>query len=127
MENEDIIEVMTEQIGGIGKLDITPTQLNKYVAKHEHAYDDHDEIAFTVNAVQVGDKVIKEMEFVIGPDVKVTDFMDAWATRAGCAVDEVVFRWNEDKEGAGLPSESEDETFGDVSRARNITVATRRY
>lgn len=126
MENEDIIEVMTEQIGGIGKLEMTSARLNKYVAKHEHAFDDHDEIAFTVNAVQVGDKVIKEMEFVIGPNVKVTDFMDAWAMRAGCAVDEVVFRRNEDKEGPGLPFGAEDETFGDVSQARNITVATRR-
>ncbi|CAD0099251.1 unnamed protein product [Aureobasidium mustum] len=114
MENEDIIEVMTEQIGGTSESDDASTRVNKYVAKHqmEDGYD--HEISFTVNAVEVGDKLIKEMEFVVVPDVKINAFMDAWAKRAGCAVDEVVFRFNGDKEGHGLPFESEDETFGDI-------------
>ncbi|KAH0373300.1 hypothetical protein KCU65_g623, partial [Aureobasidium melanogenum] len=112
MENEDIIEVMTEQIGGAGKLAVVSTRVDKYVAKHQ-LEDDTDEISFTVNAVEVGGKLIKKMEFVIAPDVKITDFMDAWAKRAGVAVDDVVFRLNDEKEGPGLPFESEDETFGD--------------
>ncbi|KAG9693939.1 hypothetical protein KCU95_g10704, partial [Aureobasidium melanogenum] len=114
MENEDIIEVMTEQIGGVGKLDVAATKLNKYVAKYEMELNVTDEIPITVNAVEVGDKLIKEMEFVIGPNVKVTDFMNAWAKRAGVAVDDVVFRRNDEKEGPGLPFDFKDETFGDT-------------
>lgn len=124
MENEDIIEVMTEQIGGVGQPNPASARVDRYLAKRQ-IQDGYDhEIPFTVNAVEVGDKLIKEMKFVVGPNVKVVDFMDAWAKRAGCAVDEVVFRLNEDKEGPGLPFESEDETFGDVSRARNKVVPT---
>lgn len=124
MENEDIIEVMTEQIGGVGKLDVAATKLNKYVAKYEMESNVTDEISITVNAVEVGDKLIKEMEFVIGPNVKVTDLMNAWAKRAGVAVDDVVFRRNDEKEGPGLPFDFEDETFGDVSRVWNNTMST---
>ncbi|KAI4844205.1 hypothetical protein E4T44_06327 [Aureobasidium sp. EXF-8845] len=113
MDNDDIIEVMTEQIGGNGKLNVASTQLDKYVAK-EFFDSRNDEISFVVNAVEVGGRLIDEMEFVIGPNVKVKDFMNAWAKRAVCAVDEVVFRRNPDKEGLGLPFDFEDETFGDI-------------
>lgn len=115
LEDDDIIEVMTEQIGGNGKHDIASTKLNKYVAKHSPGSGE-DEMSFVVNAVEVGGKLINEMEFVIGRETKIKDFMDAWAKRAGCAVDEVVFRYNSDKEGPGLPFSTEDDTFGDVSR-----------
>ncbi|KAI4766976.1 hypothetical protein E4T52_13028 [Aureobasidium sp. EXF-3400] len=111
METDDIIEVMTEQIGGNGKVNMASTRLDKYVAKHANEWG--EEMSFVVNAVEVGGKLINEMEFVIGRSTKVKDFMDAWAKRAGCAVDEVVFRFNSEKEGPGLPFESEDETFGD--------------
>ncbi|KAI4842294.1 hypothetical protein E4T44_07392 [Aureobasidium sp. EXF-8845] len=114
MDDDDIIEVMTEQIGGHGKLRIASTKLTKYVAKRDDEVDYDDEIPFVVNAVEIGGRLINEMEFVIGPNVKVKDFMDAWAERAGCAVDEVVFRRNPDKEGPGLPFDFEDETFGDI-------------
>lgn len=116
METDDIIEVMTEQIGGNGKLNIASTPLNKYIAKHGYESGE-EEMSFVVNAVEVGGKLINEMEFVIGRGTKVKDFMDAWAKRADCAVDEVVFRFDSDKEGPGLPFESEDETSGDVCRS----------
>lgn len=115
MEEGDIIEVMTEQIGGNGKHNIASIKVNKYVAKHSPESGE-DEMSFVVNSVEVGGKLINEMEFVIGRETKIKDFMDAWAKRAGCSVDEVVFRFNSDKEGPGLPFESEDETFGDVRR-----------
>jgi hypothetical protein len=118
MDNDDIIEVMTEQIGGNGKLNVASTQLDKYVAK-EFFDSRNDEISFVVNAVEVGGRLIDEMKFVIGSNVKVKDFMNAWAKRAVCAVDEVVFRRNPDKEGPGLPFDFEDETFGDVRQIRN--------
>jgi hypothetical protein len=116
MDNDDIIEVMTEQIGGNGKLNIASTQLDKYVAK-QFSDSGGDEVPFVVNAVEVDGRVIRAIEFVVGPNVKVKDFMNAWAQRAGCAVDKVVFRRTADKEGPGLPFYSEDETFGDVRRA----------
>ena len=116
MEEGDIIEVMTEQIGGNGKHKIAPTKLNKYIAKHGPEFVE-EEMSFVVNAVEVGGKLINEMEFVIGRNTKHKDFMNAWAKRAGCAVDDVVFRFNSDKEGPGLPFESEDETFGDVRQS----------
>ena len=116
MENDDIIEVMTEQIGGNGERNIASTKLNKYVAKHEYESREN-EMSFMVNAVEVGGKLINEMEFVVDRNTKMKDFIEAWTSRAGCTVDEVVFRFNDDKEGPGLPFESEDETFGDVSRS----------
>jgi hypothetical protein len=125
MDNDDIIEVMTEQIGGNGKLKVASTQLDKYVAK-EFFDSRNGEISFVVDAVEVGGRLINEMEFVIGPNVKVEDFMDAWAERAGCALCEVVFRYTDDKEGPGLPFESEDDTFGDVSQAQDNPLHTRR-
>lgn len=115
MEENDIIEVMAEQIGGNGKHKIAPTTLDTYIAKHE-IESDTEEVSFVVNAVEVGGKLIKSMEFVVAPNVKVKDFKAAWAQRAGCLVDEVVFRRNADMEGPGLPFYSEDETFGDVRR-----------
>lgn len=115
MVQDDFIEVMTEQIGGNGKHNTTSTKLNKYVAKHGPEFGE-DEMSFVVNAVEIGGKLISEMEFVIGRETKIKEFMDAWAKRAGCAVDEVVFRYNSDKEGPGLPFSTEDDAFGDVSR-----------
>jgi hypothetical protein len=114
MNNEDIIEVMTEQIGGNVIVNIAPTKVDKYVAKHGDEVDHDEEFPLVVNAVEVGGKLINEVEFVVEPNVKVKDSMNAWAKRAGCVVEEVVFRRNPDKEGPGLPFESEDETFGDV-------------
>jgi hypothetical protein len=122
MENDDVIEVMTAQIGGGGgKFNTTIGQPNGYTAKHGD-----DKMSFVVNAVEVGGKLISEIGFIIGPHVKVKAFMDIWAERAGCALDEVVFRRNPDKEGPGLPFHSEDETFGDVRRAWNndLTAST---
>ncbi|THW40332.1 hypothetical protein D6D21_06886 [Aureobasidium pullulans] len=113
MENEDIIEVMTEQIGGGGGSDPAPPKLDKYVAKY-FSDESLEEVAFVVNKVEVDGKWVKEMEFVVGPDVKVKDFKDAWAKRAGCSVDSVVFRFTGTKEGPGLPFYTEDETFGDL-------------
>ncbi|KAI5195445.1 hypothetical protein E4T38_09061 [Aureobasidium subglaciale] len=113
MDNEDIIEVMTEQIGGgsSGRSDHARTKLHKYVAKDFYKYE--EEISFTVNAVEVDGKWIKEMEFVVGPSVKIMDFINAWTKRAGCTADKVVFRHNPDKEGPGLPFKFDDETFGE--------------
>lgn len=124
MEEGDIIEVMTEQIGGNGKHNIASIKVNKYVAKHSPESGE-DEMSFVVNSVEVGGKLINEMEFVIGRETKIKDFMDAWAKRAGYSVDEVVFRFNSDKEGPGLPFESEDETFGDVRRYWNHALTAR--
>jgi hypothetical protein len=114
MENEDVIEVMTAQIGGGGRLK------GRITTQGSESAD--DKMSFVVNAVEVGGKLINEMHFSIRPNVKVKDFMNAWSKGTGCALDEVVFRFNPDKEGPGLPFESEDETFGDVSRARTNVV-----
>ncbi|KAI5194123.1 hypothetical protein E4T39_08761 [Aureobasidium subglaciale] len=113
MDNEDIIEVMTEQIGGGsgGRYDHAYLGSGKYAAKDTYKYE--EEMSFTVNAVEVGGMWIKEMEFVVGSSVKAKDFINAWTKRAGCTADKVVFRYNPDKEGPGLPVESEEETFGD--------------
>jgi len=115
MEEGDIIEVMTEQIGGNGGHKIAPTTLDTYIAKHD-IESDTEEVSFVVNAVEIGGKLIKSLEFVVAPNVKVKDFKAAWAQRTGCSVDEVIFRRNADMEGPGLPFYSEDEIFGDVRR-----------
>lgn len=116
MENEDIIEVMSEQIGGGGGIvsqqpDPKP---EKYVAKH-FPEADVDEYSFVVNSVTVDGKHIDEMEFVVGRDTKIKDFMNTWSSRSGCSLDSVVFRTTDEKQGPGLPYWTEDETFGDVS------------
>jgi hypothetical protein len=113
MENEDIIEVMAEQIGGNDDSEVTLSQPEGYIAKHSPGdFPDDTEVAFVVNGLKMNGKIIRKMEYVIGPDVKIKHFMESWAKRAGCNLDDVVFRYNPDKEGPVLPFGDDNDTFG---------------